>query len=104
MDKKCLVCDRMFFAQRADAKCCNAKCRKAYSRQAHEEPVVQAKQEPTNDDWFNSAETKTQAEIEAHYTLENFPPVKYYSVNGGGSGSYSPYPLTDPRARAYALR
>lgn len=111
-------------------KWCSDKCRMAYARtfggeQApvhnpnrnpnkpeHEhanpnemsdfEPIpAKPEQTRTNDDWTNSAQTKTQAEIEAHYTLHNFPRNKYYSLNGGGSGALSPYPRTDPRAAAY---
>lgn len=52
-----------------------------------------------NNPWFNSAETKTQAEIEAHYTEANFPSknIKY----GSGAGKKSPYPKTDGRSKAY---
>ena len=69
--------------------------------------LAQTRTKPTkksDNDWTNSAQTRTQEEIEAHYTLANFPPVKYYSQNGGGSGAYSPYPQKDPRAAAYAIR
>jgi hypothetical protein len=54
-------------------------------------------------EWFNSAETKTQAEIEAHYTEDNFPSkdIRYHSSGGGGAGSKSPYPKIDPLSRAY---
>lgn len=51
----------------------------------------------TPNEWFHSACHKTQAEIEAHYTLANFPPVKY----GSGRGSLSPYPMSDSRYKAY---
>lgn len=51
-----------------------------------EQSEVKPKVEPKP----NSAETMTQAEIEAHYTLENFPPIKYYSSGGGGQGSLTP--------------
>jgi hypothetical protein len=104
MDKKCLVCDKMYHAERSTSKFCSAKCRKAYSRDIKDEPEVEVKtvqQVVPKNEWDNSAETKTQAEIEEHYTLANFPPVKYYSQNGGGSGSRSPYPMSDPRSIPY---
>jgi len=100
MDKMCVICQKMYHAKRADSKYCSAACRKAASRQVSEEPVAKVVPKPV-DEWANSAETKTQAEIEEHYSLKNFPRVKYYSQNGGGSGALSPYPLSDPRSQAY---
>lgn len=102
MDKRCSVCDDVFHATRATAKFCSVKCRVAYNRQVDQEPYTKSAGEV--DEWVNSAETKTQEEIEAHYTLANFPLVKYYSLNGGGSGAYSPYPLSNPRSAAYMIR
>lgn len=100
MDKQCLVCQKTFNAKRATAKFCSTKCRVAFNRVEELD-----KQEPVKEnEWLNSAETKTQAEIEAHYTLANFPPRgKYYSSGGGGSGSLAPYPKTDPRYQAYTV-
>ena len=90
-------------------KWCSDKCRKDYTRantdKANEKVgQIEPGQAKSDNDWTNSAQTRTQEEIEAHYTLANFPPVKYYSQNGGGSGAYSPYPQKDPRAAAYAIR
>lgn len=50
-------------------------------------------------EWSHSACYKTQPEIEARYTLENFPnrKIRY----GSGAGSISPYPKTDPKSKAY---
>lgn len=101
MEKKCVVCDKMYFAKRATSKFCSATCRKAYSRSVDDEPVVQEETKLEDDEWFNCAETKTQEEIEAHFTLENFPPVTYHTTGGGGRGSRSPYPMSDPRSKAY---
>lgn len=114
MDKRCTVCDKVYFAKRSTSKFCSATCRKAYSRDIRDDPEIGVKSEKCSDcflelgvvcnkhnPWFNSAETKTQAEIEEHYSLKNFPRVKYYSQNGGGSGALSPYPLSDPRSQAY---
>lgn len=101
MEKKCVVCEKVYFAKRATSKFCSSTCRSRFSRDIGTEPITQ---EAPAGDWANSAGTKSQAEIEAHYTLANFPPVKYHSTNGGGSGSYSPYPSTDPRCKAYAVR
>lgn len=99
MDKKCIVCDKMFYAQRATAKFCSASCRVKYSRQVADEPVVatevaEEKVGSTDNEWFESAKHKTQAEIEEHYTLANFPPLSYHSSGGGGAGTSSP-----PRTR-----
>jgi hypothetical protein len=96
MDKRCTVCDKMFYAQRATAKFCNATCRKRYSRDVNDDPIIEpAIEQPEH------KIPQTQEEIEAYYTLKNFPRVKYYSLNGGGQGSYSPYPKSDPRSKAY---
>lgn len=105
MDKKCLVCDKMYIAKRADSKFCSSACRKAYSRQVNEDPkVVPSKtvvpKEVSDNEWFNSAETKTQAEIEEHYTLKNFPCNIVYTISGRGT-SRSPYPRSDKRSLAY---
>lgn len=97
MDKKCTVCDKMYFAKRADSKFCTPACRKRSSRMGDD-----LKPE-TKDEQPAEKKPMTQEEIEAHYTLKNFPPVKYYSTNGGGNGSYSPYPASDPRSKAYSL-
>lgn len=51
------------------------------------------------DEWSHSACHKTQTEIEAHYTLANFPNKKIRY--GSGAGSISPYPKTDKRSEAY---
>lgn len=99
----------------AKGKWCSDKCRKAYARNSDIQPGQNSENVRLNPDktqlghvetdnsdkneWFNSAETKTQAEIEEHYTLRNFPRVKY----GTGTGSYSPYPMKDPRSVAYRL-
>lgn len=93
---------------------CGDKCRMAFKRSfgkaeqlpeqkapEHEHSVAEQGKANKPEDWADSANTKTQAEIEAHYTLANFPRVKYYTQNGGGSGSYSPYSKSDPRAKAY---
>lgn len=100
-------------------KWCSDKCRMAYKRtfgkaaepehlpeqKLPEHEQIQAERTNPNkpEDWRNSAETKTKAEIEAHYSSANFPVPKYHSVNGGGAGSYSPYPKSDPRSKAYSL-
>lgn len=87
-------------------KWCSDKCRKAYSRAFEGKEVPdyvpkEVKPEPVSG-WENSAETKTQEEIESHYTLENFPcNNRYYSANGGGVGALSPYRKTDPRHESY---
>ena len=52
-----------------------------------------------DNEWSHSACYKTQAEIEAHYTLANFPNKK--TRYGSGAGSLSPYPKTDPKSKAY---
>lgn len=102
MDKQCLNCQQMYFSKRADSKYCSAKCRKAANRDMTEDLESELVTDNLSaEDWHNSAETKTQVEIEAHYTLANFPRVKYYTQNGGGSGAYSPYNKYDPRAKAY---
>ncbi len=107
MDKKCLVCDKVFFAKRSTAKFCNDTCRKAYSRDIKDDPVIKFKRSNHSEtdeknEWLNSAENKTQEEIEAHYTLKNFPSkAKYYSSGGGGSGAISPYPRSNPKSSAY---
>lgn len=111
MDKTCLVCNKKFLAKRNTAQFCSASCRVKFSRQVGDDPTLAklfngrlTKDEPDIKDspWYNSKETKTQEEIEAHYTLENFPcPAKYYSVNGGGSGLNSPFPRSDKRSLAY---
>jgi hypothetical protein len=103
MDKNCTVCDKVYHAERSTSKFCSAACRKAYSRDIKDVPVVvkQPKVVKPVNEWLNSAETKTQEEIEGHYTLANFPLVKYHSSGGGGSGSRSPYPVGDPRSKAY---
>lgn len=87
----------MFFAKRSTAKFCSDKCRVKYNRQIDEEQQAEELTKPQK-------LPQTQEEIEAYYTLKNFPPVKYYSLNGGGSGSYSPYPMSDPRSKAYSIR
>lgn len=108
MDKNCVVCDKKYFAKRSSSKFCSAACRVKFSRDAKDDPIVETKrsisESPVVDkdsEWFNSAETKTQVEIEAHYTLKNFPRAKYYSLNGGGAGALSPYPRSNPRSLAY---
>lgn len=118
MDKKCLVCDDMYLSKRADSRYCSNKCRKAATRQVDNTPVVVTDNKknvtdnikcdkcgygnynPANE-WSHSACHKTQSEIEAHYTLRNFPKAKYYSLNGGGSGALSPYPKSNKRSLAY---
>lgn len=58
---------------------------------------------PENE-WSHSACHKTQEEIETHYTLNNYPfKARYHSSGGGGSGSLSPYNMSDPRHKAYTL-
>lgn len=95
MDKKCITCNSMFYAVRETAKYCSSACRVKQSRQSDiEQPKSDSKR----------LREMTQAEIEEHYTLKNYPPVKYYSLNGGGSGSYSPYPLSDKRSLPYIPR
>lgn len=94
MDKNCLVCNNMYYAKRSTSKFCSAVCRVKYSR-------TDTEQQPGTTQ--EAKKPMTQAEIESYYTLKNFPPVKYYSLNGGGNGSYSPYPMSDPRSKAYSL-
>lgn len=98
MDKQCTVCGKLYSAKRATSKFCSAACRVRYSRDIQDDPIIESVKVPT-DDWHNSAETKTQAEIEAHYTLEKFPSVVY---NIGGRVRRSPWPQVDPRSKAYA--
>jgi hypothetical protein len=105
MEKKCLVCDKPFNAKRETAKFCSPTCRVKYSRQVNEDPTP-AIETPHIEDtgWFNSAENKTQEEIENHYTLANFPcRQRYHSSGGGGTGSLSPYKMSDPRYKAYSV-
>lgn len=100
---KCAGCGNNFEAKTKRALFCSDKCRASFNRTKSITPLEE--KEPSG--WENSAENKTQAEIEAHYTLENFPVeprAKYYSANGGGSGANSPYPAYDKRAAAYSLR
>lgn len=107
MIKKCVVCNREFNAKRDTAKFCGPSCRVKYSRQIDETPEIIADTETsiTDDDWFNCAETKTQQEIEQHFTLANYPcNARYYGVTGSGYGSLSPYKATDIRHQAYLLR
>lgn len=106
MNKTCTNCGKPI----PRGKWCSDKCRMAYRRAftGKEAPVFKdAIKETTKieNEWFNSATTRTQAEIEAHYTLESFPMLaRYYSANGGGSGAISPYRQTDPRHKAYTLK
>lgn len=139
MDKKCVVCEKMYFAKRKDSIYCSSSCRKKASRsvagsvaertesikqnvadtkQTTEQVAKQIEKDKAqllaeqveaerieSEDWKNSAETKTQAEIEEHYSLNNFSTRhRYYSANGGGAGSFSPYPSSDPRSAAYSLK
>jgi|GEM_PF-6685055 len=96
---------------------CSDKCRMSYKRTFEDNPApihnpnkVEPEQNPNticptcdyanydpNDEWSHSACHKTQLEIEAHYTLKNFPRLKY----GSGAGSYSPYPKSNPKSKAY---
>ncbi len=50
-----------------------------------------------------TANPNTNMQAEDYYTLKNFPPVRYYSLNGGGSGHVSPYRVSDARHQAYTL-
>lgn len=97
MDKRCERCDKMYYAKRSTSRFCSDTCGKAFRRADNiNETVIEAEpKEPEH------KIPQTQEEIEAYYTLENFPRVKYYSLNGGGTGSYSPYPKNDPRSKAY---
>lgn len=115
MDKKCIICNNQFFAKRTDAKFCSASCRVKYSRQVTDDPVMlvlDTKDQPTGDlngvdaEGFPLDHTKfTQEQVEAYYTLERFPSNnRYYSLNGGGSGSVSPYLSTHPAYKAYLNR
>lgn len=97
MDKQCVVCKNMYLAKRATSKFCSATCRVKYSRDVKTEIIPKPKQV------IEKHIPQTQEEIEEHYTLKNYPLNKYYSVNGGGSGSYSPYPKTDPRSKSFGL-
>lgn len=90
--RKCQNCNADFKTRLELLKYCSPKCMKL---------AVQSKAPPSSE-WLDSAETKTQAEIESHYTLENFPmSARYYSANGGGTGALSPYKQTDPRYKVY---
>ena len=116
MDKNCTVCAKVFSAKRSTAKFCSVACKLKYNRDIKDDTeITQSKPvsavqkcpkcgfgqyDPTNE-WSHSACFKTQEEIEEHYTLANFPSVKYHSSGGGGSGSRSPYPVGDPRSKAY---
>jgi len=135
MDKKCAVCDKMYFAKRKDSIYCSSSCRKKASRSvagsvaettesikqsvvAVEQVAKQVEKDKAqllveqveaerveSEDWKNSAEKKTQAEIKEHYSLKNFPSrPRYYSANGGGAGGFSPYLSSDPRSVAYSLK
>lgn len=109
MDKSCTVCDKKYSAKRSTSKFCSGACRVKFSRDIKDDPIIKLKrptlsQSETNEknEWFNSAENKTQEEIEAHYTLKNFPSkAKYYSSGGGGSGAVSPYPRYNRKSLAY---
>lgn len=105
MEKKCIICDKPFNAKRSTAKFCSPTCRKAYSRQIDDDVTLNdTLKNNVTDEWLNCAETKTQAEIEEHFTLANFPcRARYYGSGGGGSGSLSPYRTDDPRHKAYTL-
>lgn len=91
-------------------KWCSDKCRKSYVRAFEGKGAKVYNPDKTKpghtksdnqNEWFNSATTKTQQEIELHYTLANLPLVKYHSVGGGGYGANSPYPRSDARSKAY---
>lgn len=106
MDKECVTCGKLFAAKRSTAKFCSAACKMKYTR-LNEDPTTlsQDVSEEQDDEWFESAKHKTQEEIEAHYTLANFPNrARYYSGNGGGSGALSPYRSDDLRHQAYLSR
>lgn len=87
------------------SKWCSDGCRKDYNRaeKTDKKENGQAGKKKT-DKSINTADWMTQEQIEEHYTLKNYPPVKYYSLNGGGAGSYSPYPKSNPKSRAYEIR
>lgn len=106
MEKRCQVCNKVFFAKRITGKFCSAACRVKASRDVSDESpiIVPIEKAPTENEWLNSAETKTLEERLAHYTLKNFPARKYYSLNGGGSGAYSPYPQSNPLSEAYIFK
>ncbi len=117
---KCVNCNKEFEAKTKRALFCSDKCRAAFNRA--KENLVEAAEQVEKDkaqllveqveaerveseDWKNSAEKKTQAEIEEHYSLKNFPSrPRYYSANGGGAGGFSPYLSSDPRSVAYSLK
>lgn len=108
MDKHCIKCDSIYHAERSTSKFCSVACRVKNTRDLLDEEqqsVVSA--QPQDKPGLRvepGLKKMTQEEIEQHYTLKNYPPVKYYSLNGGGSGSYSPYPASNPRSAAYTPR
>jgi hypothetical protein len=105
--KTCRVCNDEYYAKRATSRFCSTRCRVKYNRDNTEEmkdPVISKEPKVLNEPAQERKIPTTQEEIEAYYTLANFPPVKYHSATGGGSGSHSPYPMNDPRSKAYSLR
>jgi len=111
MDKKCIVCDDMFYAKRNTATFCSATCRVKYSRQVDDTSVKSdvTLNKPNTDvdaEGFPLDHTKfTQGQVEQYYTLERFPSrLRYYSAAGGGSGSLSPWPASHPAYATYTLR
>ena len=105
-------------------KWCSDKCRMAYKRtlQPEHQPEQKAPEQALPEHcvacrplsycgvhkelspWFNSS-TKTQVEIETHYTLANYPAPVYQTIGSTAKGgSLSPYPMTDGRYKAYINR
>jgi len=109
----------MYLAKRTTSKYCSEKCRKQANRDIDDDisvPSVTLNAAPVtlfhaahyktknnknlcnectyeldiNNEWSHSACYKTQDEIEAHYTLENFPNITYHSSGGGGTGTIAP--------------
>ena len=84
-------------------KWCSDRCRMSYTRtnpNKNEQEGEQIQPEQANP---NINKTDPDAP-NYYYTIKNFPLPKYHSPGGGGQGSYSPYPQSNPKSLAYAVR